>query len=122
MYLLVWLLSKLLVEISSCLLNNLRSETEHIKCIFVIFIIIELNVIERLFNHIQIRWHFGYLGQGAYSVVYKVERQTDKKLYALKKVKLANLSEKEIENALNEVRILASIKNNNIIGYKEAFL
>jgi NIMA (never in mitosis gene a)-related kinase len=50
--------------------------------------------------------------------VYKVERLTDKKIYALKKVKLANLSEKEIENALNEVRILASFKNNYIIAYK----
>jgi NIMA (never in mitosis gene a)-related kinase len=42
----------------------------------------------------------------------------DKQIYALKKVKLANLTEKEIENALNEVRILASLKNNHIIGYK----
>jgi hypothetical protein len=30
-----------------------------------------------------------------------VERLADRKVYALKKVKLANLSEKEIENALN---------------------
>lgn len=42
--------------------------------------------------------------------------------YALKKVKLMNLSEKERENALNEVRILASIRNANIIGYKEVFI
>lgn len=44
------------------------------------------------------------------------------KEYALKKVKLAGLSEKERENAINEVRILASIKNANVIGYKEAFV
>ena len=31
------------------------------------------------------------------------------------------LNEKEKENALNEVRILASIEHENIIGYKEAF-
>jgi NIMA (never in mitosis gene a)-related kinase 1/4/5 len=31
------------------------------------------------------------------------------------------LSEKEKENALNEVRILASIEHENIAGYKEAF-
>lgn len=37
-------------------------------------------------------------------------------------MKLANLSEKEIENALNEVRILASLKNNSIVAYKEVFL
>lgn len=33
-----------------------------------------------------------------------------------------NLSDKEKENALNEVRILASIKHRNIVGYKEAFI
>ena len=32
-----------------------------------------------------------------------------------------NLNEKEKENALNEVRILASIRDPNIIMYKEAF-
>lgn len=42
-------------------------------------------------------------------------------MYALKKVKMGSLSEKEKENSLNEVRILASIKHETIIGYKEAF-
>lgn len=32
------------------------------------------------------------------------------------------LSQKERENALNEVRILASIQHTNVVGYKEAFL
>jgi NIMA (never in mitosis gene a)-related kinase 1/4/5 len=62
------------------------------------------------------------LGEGAYSSVYKVKRLTDGNVYALKKVRMINLSEKEKENALNEVRILASIKNPNIISYKEAFV
>jgi NIMA (never in mitosis gene a)-related kinase len=62
------------------------------------------------------------LGDGAYSVVYKVRRKADGNIYALKKVKLQNLSEKEKENALNEVRILASIKSTFVISYKEAFI
>lgn len=62
------------------------------------------------------------LGEGAYSSVYKVQRIADSQTYALKKVKMANLSEKEQENALNEVRILASIKSPYIIGYKQAFV
>lgn len=62
------------------------------------------------------------LGEGAYSSVYKVKRISDKQLYALKKVRMMNLSAKERENALNEVRILASITNPNIISYKEAFI
>jgi NIMA (never in mitosis gene a)-related kinase len=39
----------------------------------------------------------------------------------MKKVKLAALSTKEKENALNEIRILASVVHKNVIGYKEAF-
>ena len=34
---------------------------------------------------------------------------------------MGNLSQKEKENALNEVRILASLKTDTIVGYKEAF-
>jgi NIMA (never in mitosis gene a)-related kinase len=35
---------------------------------------------------------------------------------------MVKLSEKEKENALNEVRILASIRHPNISSYKEAFI
>jgi len=54
--------------------------------------------------------------------VYKVVWKSNNKVYALKKVKIAGLSEKEKENALNEVRILASIKKPNVISYKESFI
>ncbi len=50
------------------------------------------------------------LGEGAFSIVYKVKRNSDGLNYALKKVKMGQLSTKEKENAVNEVRILASIK------------
>ena len=48
-------------------------------------------------------------------------RKSDNAVYAMKKVKMQKLSSKEKENALNEVRILASINHPNVIGYKEAF-
>ena len=51
------------------------------------------------------------IGDGAYSSVYKVRRVEDNDVYALKKVKMLNLSDKEKENALNEVRILASLNH-----------
>ena len=51
----------------------------------------------------------GKLGEGAYSTVYKVQRRSDNLIYALKKVKMNQLNTKEQENALNEIRILASI-------------
>ena len=62
------------------------------------------------------------LGDGSYSVVYKVRRKADNNIYALKKVNLQKLKEKEKQNALNEVRILASIKSPFVISYKEAFI
>ena len=61
------------------------------------------------------------LGEGSFSTVYKVQRKKDGIIYALKRVKFAKLNEKEKSNALNEIRILASINNKNIISYKEAF-
>lgn len=62
------------------------------------------------------------LGEGAYSNVFHVIRKEDQKEYSLKKVNLSGLSEKEKENSINEVRILASIKNPNVVSYKEAFI
>jgi len=51
-----------------------------------------------------------------------VKRLSDGAFFALKKVKLLNLNEKERENSLNEIRLLASIRDRNIISYKESFL
>ena len=62
-----------------------------------------------------------HIGDGSYSSVYKVKRTEDGQIYALKKVKIQNLSDREKENALNEVRILASIKNPFVAAYKQAF-
>jgi NIMA (never in mitosis gene a)-related kinase len=62
------------------------------------------------------------LGEGAYSTVFRVVRKSDRLVYALKKVRLGPLKEKERENALNEVRILASVNHRNVIAYKEAFI
>ena len=63
----------------------------------------------------------GKLGEGSFSTVFKARRKSDNTVYALKKVRFLNLTPKERENSLNEVRILASIDHPNVIGYKEAF-
>ena len=61
------------------------------------------------------------LGKGSFGSVYIVKRKENQKIYAMKRVTLMNLGEKEKQNSFNEVRLLASLSHPNIIGYKEAF-
>ena len=61
------------------------------------------------------------LGEGAYSTVWKVKRNYDQAVFALKKVRMNKLGEKEKRNALNEVRILSSIESPFVIQYQDAF-
>jgi len=61
------------------------------------------------------------LGKGAFASVSLVRRIKDSKTYAMKIVKITQMSSKEKENALNEVRLLASVSHVNIIGYRESF-
>lgn len=64
----------------------------------------------------------GKLGTGSFSTVMKVRRKKDGKVYALKQVPVTQLTEKDRDSAVNEVRLLASIHHANIISYKEAFI
>ena len=95
---------------------------EYLKIYLCFYLVSKLFIIKKQnkykMNDFQI---LSKLGEGAYSVVHKARRQVDGNIYALKQVKLLNLSEKEKLNALNEVRILASVKSNYVISYKEAF-
>ena len=51
------------------------------------------------------------LGKGAYSVVLLVHRILDGQTYAMKQVRINQLSDKEKQNSLNEIRILASLSH-----------
>ncbi len=62
------------------------------------------------------------LGTGSFSSVYMVKRHKDCKIYAMKKVKMDGISEKNRSNALNEIRILASIRHPYVVGYKDSFI
>ena len=61
------------------------------------------------------------IGKGAFGIVILVHRLIDGQIYAMKQVKINQLSDKEKQNCLNEIRILASLCHKNIIGYKDAF-
>jgi NIMA (never in mitosis gene a)-related kinase len=64
----------------------------------------------------------GMLGEGSYSRVYKAVRLADSLIYAVKRVDLSKLTDSDKFNALNEVRILASLASQYVIKYREAFL
>lgn len=53
------------------------------------------NEFQALHTSVEVRYCRGNAGEGAYSVVYRVQRIEDGQVYALKKVKLPHLSEKE---------------------------
>lgn len=62
------------------------------------------------------------LGSGSFGRVVKVRKnKSDKEVYAMKQIKMMQLNAREKDNALNEVRLLASIDSPNIISYKSAF-
>lgn len=62
------------------------------------------------------------IGKGSFSRVYQVRREKDQKLYAMKRIEIGKMKEKEKQNALNELRILASLKHPYIIKYRDCFL
>lgn len=62
------------------------------------------------------------LGEGTYSKVYKVKHLKADKTYAMKKIEIYKFEGKELQNILNEIRILSSIRHPNIIEYKESFI
>eukprot|EP00940_MAST-03C_sp_MAST-3C-sp2_P002165 g2165.t1 len=62
------------------------------------------------------------LGAGSFGNVYKVRRLKDGETYALKEVDMRRLSMREKEDAVNEIRLLASMRHHNIVRYCEAFL
>ena len=61
------------------------------------------------------------LGQGSFGVVHKVQRKSDQKIYAMKQINLQKMSYEEKNNALNEVRLLASLHHSHIVKFLEAF-
>ena len=54
------------------------------------------------------------LGSGSFGKVCLVTRKSDKKIFAMKRVKLSKLNQKEKEHAVNEIRILYSLNNKKI--------
>lgn len=63
-----------------------------------------------------------FLGKGSYGKVYAVRRRSDNRDYALKEVNIKFMTHREREDAVNEIRLLASVSHPNIIAYHESFI
>ena len=61
------------------------------------------------------------LGAGSFGSVKLVRKKDDSQVLAMKTVSLSRLTQKEKDNALNEIRLLASIQIPNVIAYKGCF-
>ena len=63
-----------------------------------------------------------FLGKGTFGAVYQAKREADGKTYAIKKVDTRKMSAKERAEAVNEIRVLASVAGDHVITFYEAFV
>ena len=61
------------------------------------------------------------LGKGGFGSVYKVMNKNDNKIYAIKRVSIKGINQKDLDYIKNEANILSSIENENIVKYYESF-
>lgn len=71
------------------------------------------------FPHIQV---IKALGRGSYGTVYKVQRQADGQVYAMKETDIGRMGQQERMDAVNEIRLLGSLQNPNVVRHHETFL
>ena len=64
----------------------------------------------------------GRLGQGSFGSVFKVVRKSDATDYAMKVVDISRMRREEVRDAVNEIRVLASVRHAHVVGFMEAFL
>lgn len=62
------------------------------------------------------------LGSGSFGTVHKVRRNADEQTYVIKTVRIAELSYKEQEEAINEVRILSAMDSPYVVKYYDSYL
>ena len=62
------------------------------------------------------------IGKGNMGACYLMKHNEDGTHYVMKQIDLANMSRKERKQALNEARVLSSLKHPNIINYVDSFL
>ena len=61
------------------------------------------------------------IGNEEKSSIFKVKRKKDGLFYSLKNIKFQTLEKNEKENAINEIKLLSTLKHPNIIEFRKAF-
>ncbi|KAL5004448.1 hypothetical protein ScPMuIL_017904 [Solemya velum] len=64
----------------------------------------------------------GIIGSGNYGEAWLVRSKSSQQKYVIKTITLLNLSDKELDQAMTEVAVLARCQHRNIIKYSEAFI
>ena len=62
------------------------------------------------------------LGQGSFGTVFKVRRKVDKNLYVMKIINISQMDRRGQQEAINEVKILASLDSPYIVKYYDSFV
>jgi len=62
------------------------------------------------------------LGDGAFGIALLVKSIIDKKLYAMKVIRIDKMDKKQKKDSLNEVQVLRAMMHPNIITYRESFM
>ena len=62
------------------------------------------------------------IGSGSFGQVYLASHKREGKNYVIKRVKTRDMSQKDLENTENEVRLLQRIRHTNIVSYKDSYV
>ena len=62
------------------------------------------------------------IGSGSFGQVYLARHKREGKHYVIKRVKTRDMSQKDLENTENEVRLLQKIRHTNIVAYKDSYV
>lgn len=62
------------------------------------------------------------LGQGSFGTVFKVRRKADKNFYVMKTINISQMDKRGQQEAINEVKILASLDSPYIVKYFDSFI
>ena len=62
------------------------------------------------------------IGEGSFGKAFLVQNVTDSKMYVMKQISITQMSKKERDEALNEIKVLSALNHPNIIRYRESFV